>query len=134
MSNRPCLNLPHCQYHNVVGCWINCMSTLCAYYNVYIIHIVDIEILYNTNSNMGTSRSIAMSAILIYENDTIENYFCSISYLCQHYDVYNWGCLLCPIVSNIINTDNAFHVGLYQTSSTLIMPSMPDCIKHHQHW
>lgn len=106
MSNRPCLNLPHRQYHNGVGCWINCMSTLCTYYHVYIvdivdivyflpcfhnhvyiIHIVDNEILYNTNSNMGTWRSIAMStmsAILTYEKWYHWKWFCSISYLCQH--------------------------------------------------
>ena len=76
--------------------------------HVYIIHIVDIEILYNTNSNMGTWRSIAMStmsAILIYEK----------------WYHWKWFFFQYHIFVNIkmSTTEDAFHDRSYQTSSTL---------------
>ena len=79
----------------------------CLHNHVYIFHIVDIEILYNTNSNMGTWRSIAMStmsAILIYEK------------------WYHWKWFFFNIIS--LSTLRCLQ---------LRMPSMTDRIIHHQH-
>ena len=131
------LNLPHRQYHNCVQCWINCMSTLCAYYHVYIIHIVDIVYSYHVFITMFTSFT---SLTLKFCTIPIQTWEHREALQCRRY----WYIRMIPlkmifvqyhIIVNIMmsTTEDVSYVQSYETSSTLIMPSMSDCIKHHQH-